>query len=126
MGTILPYIGSLTDIPSGWHLCDGTDGTPNLLGRVLQSFDSTNNVGDFIEAGLPNITGSLYFSSRYNFSASGAFNLSYSLQTGYWNNSDGIFYIYSTFDASRSSPIYGRSTTVQPPAYIVMYIMKIK
>ena len=29
------------------------------------------------------------------------------------------------FDASRSNPIYGNSDTVQPPAYVVYYIMRV-
>ena len=123
-GTILPYAGKIADIPTGWYVCDGDNGTPKLFGRVLQSYDESHNVGDFVDAGLPNITGSLYFSSRHNLGASGAFRNSYSGTSGYWNSSDGITYVYSTFDASRSNLIYGNSTTVQPPAYIVCYIIK--
>jgi hypothetical protein len=33
-GTILPFAGRKVDIPQGWHLCDGTDGTVDLLGRA--------------------------------------------------------------------------------------------
>jgi hypothetical protein len=29
------------------------------------------------------------------------------------------------FDASRSNAIYGKSNTVQPPAYTVYYIMRV-
>lgn len=31
-----------------------------------------------------------------------------------------------TFDASRSNPIYGKSVTVQPSAYVVYYIIRLK
>jgi len=30
VGTILPYVGSLDNIPDGWHVCDGTAGTIDL------------------------------------------------------------------------------------------------
>jgi len=30
-GTIIMWAGLLTEIPAGWTLCDGNDGTPDLL-----------------------------------------------------------------------------------------------
>jgi hypothetical protein len=33
-GTILPYAGHLENIPAGWHICDGHDGTVNLVDYV--------------------------------------------------------------------------------------------
>ena len=56
IGTILPYIGDLSKIPHGWFLCDGTNGTPDLRDKFLQGSDVP---GQFIEAGLPNITGEI-------------------------------------------------------------------
>ena len=57
IGTILPYVGNLANIPSGWHLCDGSNGTPNLSGRFLEGV--TSGVKQWHDAGLPNITGSI-------------------------------------------------------------------
>lgn len=34
-GTILPFAGDLYDIPDGWRLCNGANGTPDLVGKVL-------------------------------------------------------------------------------------------
>ena len=34
-GTIVMWSGSLSAIPEGWSLCDGTNGTPNLLDRFV-------------------------------------------------------------------------------------------
>lgn len=87
--------------------------------RVLQG-TGTNSVGTTIEAGLPNITGYLApsWSNQNNAPTSGAF---YTDET----TSNQIVNVYSQgnktfkFDASRSSSIYGNSSTVQPPAYIV-------
>lgn len=46
-GRILPakknpqmYCGSIEDIPAGWQLCDGTNGTPDLRGRFIVGYDS--------------------------------------------------------------------------------------
>ena len=84
------------------------------INRVLQGTNDRSKVGTTIEAGLPNITGSLGIST--------------------WVTCDGAFYISGTtdkianfdydrpgvdFDASRSNDIYGKSSTVQPPAELV-------
>lgn len=34
-GTILLWSGAVSAIPAGWHLCDGSDGTPDLRGRFV-------------------------------------------------------------------------------------------
>lgn len=49
-GIILLWSGAISAIPSGWTLCDGTAGTPNLTDRFVIHADSdgggTNDVGD--------------------------------------------------------------------------------
>ena len=35
VGSIIMYNGKAEDIPSGWAICDGTNGTPNLLDRFI-------------------------------------------------------------------------------------------
>lgn len=35
-GGIIAWTGTLANIPSGWLLCDGNNGTPNLIDRFLQ------------------------------------------------------------------------------------------
>ncbi|UGU15224.1 hypothetical protein LS482_16245 [Sinomicrobium kalidii] len=39
-GTICMWSGSVNEIPDGWALCDGTNGTPNLKGRFVVGYDS--------------------------------------------------------------------------------------
>lgn len=34
-GIIIAWHGAIVDIPAGWALCDGTNGTPNLCNRFL-------------------------------------------------------------------------------------------
>lgn len=36
VGAILMWSGTLATIPSGWALCDGTGGTPNLLAKFIK------------------------------------------------------------------------------------------
>ncbi len=54
-GAIVIWSGSATEIPSGWVLCDGNNGTPDLRGRFVLGYGTvtddasqtkTYNVGD--------------------------------------------------------------------------------
>ncbi|MFI3272620.1 MAG: hypothetical protein R3Y11_11060 [Pseudomonadota bacterium] len=44
-GGIIMWSGSTTVIPTGWALCDGTNGTPNLVDRFIVGAGSTYEVG---------------------------------------------------------------------------------
>jgi len=92
-------------------------------GRVLQGADSGHSAGTTIEAGLPNITGSTDLSSDVAFrneeNKNGCFYLDTTKHHSYVPYGYGEQSSFLGFDASRSSSIYGNSTTVQPPAYVV-------
>jgi len=45
-GMIMLWSGSSASIPSGWLLCDGTNGTPDLRNRFVVGAGSTYAVGD--------------------------------------------------------------------------------
>lgn len=103
-----------------WKFGNGNGSTtmtvPNYLARVIQGGSTTAK----LEAGLPNIVGDqdLGGYSGKNTSSSGAYadtllvdNLTFSTVI-----SAETQIIKTTFDASRSNPIYGNSSTVQPPA----------
>ena len=99
--------------------------------RVLMGASYAHAAGTTVEAGLPNITGSIVPASTDKY----ALFLSESTATitGAFYNT-GVYSAYGTadytnsinsipkdlyFEASRSNPIYGRSNTVQPAAYYV-------
>lgn len=42
-GFIQDYYGDVNSIPTGWYLCDGTNGTPDLRGMFIVGFDSRNS-----------------------------------------------------------------------------------
>ena len=111
------YIGTQSDCPLA-TLISGSTWELVAQDRALWGGDGTN-ANTTIAAGLPNITGTI----RSNFSwasnsATGAFTSSLigSSIPGGLNSGNVSDY---TLDASRSSSIYGSSTTVQPPAYVV-------
>ena len=75
--------------------------------------------------GLPNITGTVCTNAYYfgNYDATGAMWAS----SGSGNRNtgdDGGSNTKINFNASRSSSVYGASTTVQPPAVTVRFIIK--
>lgn len=155
-GVIMPFAGPENKVPDGWLLCDGRTvnseqypilfeniGThwgfetnitgngvtyfklPNFQNRTLWGADE-HPVGEYVEAGLPNITGDFYgqnYGSGWEFH--GAF---YPTEIGHKVGLSGAAdnNNYQTgFDASRSNPVYGNSETVQPPAGAVNFIIKV-
>lgn len=135
---VIPEVDKLTAYPVGSIFQTVSRTSPAALfggtwqeiafNRVLMGAGSGHAAGSTVEAGLPNITGSLtetdidsspFRGSKKGLSKSGALrfteiNTSYG---GYGGLSGSTYNI--EFDASRSNPIYGRSNTVQPAAYYV-------
>lgn len=80
-----------------------------------------SNANTTIAAGLPNITGSFattFIGNQNTGVYSGAFT-STKYNPGQGASSNGSWSGYYNFNASLSSSVYGNSSTVQPPAYIV-------
>lgn len=44
-GVICMWAGTLASVPSGWALCDGTNGTPDLRDKFIMGWTSTVNPG---------------------------------------------------------------------------------
>ena len=96
--------------------------------RVLMGASYAHAAGTTVEAGLPNITGSLieteannspFRGSKASLSKSGALKFTeVNTDWGGYSGMSGSTYNIN-FDASLSNPIYGRSYTVQPAAYYV-------
>ena len=144
---------AVKDIPAGWLLCNGAnvsrteyaklfsiwgtkwgagDGSttfalPNLEGRFLEGTTDLSKVGNYIEAGLPNITGYFYGRSDWTWrtlGTNGAFYAGPSFNRNDSTASGGHSYESCAFDASRSSPIYGETDMVQPPALLMVPCIK--
>ncbi len=148
-----------TTPPEGWLACNGQnvdrtvyaklfsvigttygsgDGSttftlPNLHHRFLEGTTTASEVGDYVEAGLPNITSSNTKSSEIggwsnsnNSQSRGAFS---SVGLGYGPRSqssyrDG-FHIMISLDASGSSSVFGGASTVQPKSLRVLPCIRI-
>lgn len=53
-GGIIMWSGSANNVPTGWYLCDGTNGTPNLQDRFIVGAGNNYNSGD--TGGADNVT----------------------------------------------------------------------
>lgn len=160
VGHILSYMG--TKAPENYLVCDGSEYNiadyPQLATQIEENFGKPNHFGGdgittfkvpnltnkFLkgtleagideEAGLPNITGSMYVTGNgshgSNMSAwgDGAF---YSIhRSGYrdaytdGSNTNASYYV--GLNAARSSAVYGKSDTVTPENTSVLFCIKAK
>lgn len=122
------YIGKMSTCPLA-SLIPNSTWTLVASDKVLQG-SGTYTAGTSVSAGLPNITGTL---ERVVTCTSGGSGTAVSKGTGafsgtpstavnktapgsgnWWNDTRDL-----SFKASNSNSIYGKSTTVQPPAYVV-------
>lgn len=98
-----------------------TIGIPDYRDIFIMSTDSEEFAGEYVEAGLPNITGYLAGTTTTHSSngngSTGALYWDAPAHYG-WGATTTDFTMASgaSFDASRSNAIYGKSETVQPPA----------
>ena len=122
-GTVTITYGNATNFPGLFGVGDGitTMVLPDWRGMMAQ-FDGSSP-GIAIAAGLPNITGKFQdkgFDSSYTFSPGALYNGGdiLGIRGSHGNAGDALHSL--AIDASRSSVIYGRSTTVQPPAINVI------
>jgi hypothetical protein len=87
-------------------------------GKTLWNVDpKVTAPGTVIEAGLPNITGTIFLEQEGRNSVTGAFNMTSETvpkAAGSVGEDKKV-----EFDANKSNPIYGNSETVQPPAIAV-------
>ena len=44
-GSIIMFNGLSSEIPQGWHICDGTEGTPNLTGKFIKASSTSGETG---------------------------------------------------------------------------------
>ncbi|ARQ46311.1 phage tail protein [Oxalobacter formigenes] len=96
---------------------------PDLIDRFAQGSDTP---GQKLEAGLPNISGTLP-SVKFGVvlgSASGAFNSQSGASSELLASGGSGKRVNTDFVASRSNPIYGASETVQPPALTLLPCIK--
>jgi hypothetical protein len=151
VGTLISYMGN--NVPNGYLPCNGqtyniaeysglaeqikrefgsynyyggdgttTFATPNVTGKFLKG---SNQAGIREEAGLPNITGHFLAYDWGKSDGVGAFRAEIDVKNQLASGSASEYnHLRFKFDASRSSSIYGKSTTVTPENMSVLYCIK--
>ena len=142
------FNGAASNIPEGWHICDGTEGTPNLIGSFIKAAATSGETGGETQIQLatdniPNHTHSV-LTSTLTTSSSGAHTHTYTAPVkGSSNNASDkdIMETSSTQDTSSagehthtvnvsqiqlSSVGSGTPLDWKPKYYSLIYIMKIK
>lgn len=142
VGTVIAWPGTKNPTDGTWLECNGQScaGYAELVSILGKStvpdyrnrfLEGSTTPGTILKAGLPNITGTFgqddYVGVLWNSPAkfSGAFYSTDKWISGTSKDggvSNGLY--ITIFDASRCSSIYGRSSTVQPPAVTVKYLIK--
>ena len=118
-GGIMMWSGLVSAIPSGWSLCDGTGGTPNLVGKFIKGASSAGGTGGssttdghtLTEAEMPSHT---HFRTPYTPGSGAAYAAS-----AYNSFFDGASGTTSSTGGGGS-----HSHTFEPPYFELCYIIK--
>lgn len=145
-GIIVMWSGAIDKIPTGWLLCDGTNGTPDLRNRFIVGAGTDYSVGNtggsnnvvLTTAQMPSHshtgTVSLENGGEHSHSAQGGASGSYSSAIMYddcTRGSDRVTIKISggahshTGSVSINSAGSGQAHENRPPYYALAYIMKV-
>ena len=151
VGSIIPCLGG--EVPYGWLLANGASvlrtqydklfaliGTkfgavdeahfnlPNLHHRFIEGTTTLSEVGSYVEAGLPNIAGSIYVaqtvSPNYVIEPKGAFKQSVVTGSRATEGVSGAGDVAYVFSANDSNVIYAASDTVQPKSMRAQFLIR--
>lgn len=65
IGIICLWEGAIVDIPAGWQLCDGTNGTPDLRNKFVIGAGDTYAVNDTAATNVATDAGIAYYALAY-------------------------------------------------------------
>ena len=112
-GGIIIWSGAVNNIPSGWALCDGTNGTPDLRSRFVLGAGGSYSVGATGGEATHKLTISEMPSHTHSYT--------------YWaGNGGGNGHTYgSAYTRNTSSTGGDQPHNNMPPYYALCYIMKL-
>lgn len=146
-GTIMMFSGSAASIPECWAICDGTNGTPNLIDKFVKGGSSSGATGGELEVtltkeNLPAHTHTVQ-SGTVTTSSAGLHRHSIGYTNGDLgdnannrNNILGSSTTYTGYDGQHTHTVdlskitlstegEGKPIKIEPPYYTLIYIMKI-
>ena len=145
-GIITMWSGAIADIPSGWALCDGSNGTPDLRDRFIVGAGGDYNVGDTGGANSVTLTvaqmpSHSHSSGTLSTDTSGSHDHTYKRPSGagsvelvdLYDIYRGTEDAYTSSDGSHDHDITGDTGSTgggqahenRPPYYALAYIMKL-
>lgn len=127
-GTIVAWYGT-GSVPTGWLLCNGTSGTPNLIGMFIQGGDITggsstanpNGFGSTANQSQVGVTSHVHSVTVTGSGNTGNPSNVSTVQSGTGQNAASNLHTHSF--SVISSGTSGAATN-QPSAYVLVYIMK--
>lgn len=115
IGSIIMYNGKAEEIPSGWAICDGMLGTPNLVDRFILGSFTAGGTG-----GSSTITLTAEQLPKHSHKVNAWYGKSGSTGSGNGLQSSPVGQQVSTEEAGNNEAI-----NIMPPYYRLIYIMKI-
>ena len=147
-GSIIMFNGLSSEIPKGWHICDGTEGTPNLIGKFIKASNTSAETGgkstiQILEENMPRHTHT-FVGNQVTTSESGAHTHTIRGKYGKSDNANGRDCLETgsetdlittsqsgahthTIDMSATQLSYqggGKPIEFEPLYYSLIYIMK--
>lgn len=121
-GGIIIWSGASTAVPSGWALCDGTNGTPDLRGRFVLGENEDHAHGKTGGSEKVTLTVEQMPSHRHTLSLvkNGAANGNYDYPPA-TSSATAISVVNDPINATGSSQPHSN----MPPYYVLAYIMKL-
>lgn len=122
-GVIVMWSGSVNNIPSGWLLCDGKNGTPNLQNRFIVGAGNEYEVGDtggkdYVQLSVLELPSHSHTVTMYGGDLVAS-----------WSKSDNFFTTYDKYSSYKhnvTTSAVGNNVAHEnrPPFYALCFIMK--
>ena len=107
-GIIVMWYGAFNALPTGWKLCDGTNGTPNLISKFVLGWNASYTVGQY--GGIENYAFTSQQLTPHSHSVSistGGSHLHTTPSSAHQHNSQSANHLH-TISSSHSHPIQAR------------------
>lgn len=131
-GLIVMWSGLITNIPSGWALCNGTSGTPNLTNKFIYGVSSAQNPGatggdttHSFSVPMTDIISGGSSSSQIGYSAGSAQYFAHYTTTGWWEPNGTYSSLSSPSTTYGTAPTTTNNGNCLPPYYKLAFIMKL-